>query len=223
MSSSHSLQDVRSHFVGQLASIEISTAIVSEIIKDSFIPWEVYRNIYQISSVFLVNSAINPQLHPRYLQLRRQLELEYHLLLLNPDFPFYSRHHTAEIIKNLEILESNNFNWENFSSKLPSPISTDRQNNRIMQKLLNNRDFLSILRRLNELTTDLEQQQRSIPTETIFARTAIHLDGKISHCYCQEIFHHPDKAMILKLHDRAIANAEKRWRESIEFIIDLVS
>lgn len=213
--------DLRSHFFGQIATIEISTAIVDEIVDEIFIPWQAYRQLYEISRSALVEAGIDRELHDRYLQLRRQLELEYHLLLLEPDFP--ARHPSAEITNNLEILGQNNRDWENIISKLPPPLTNERKTNLAVKQLLNDRYFLSVLRRLNKFKTSLDRQQQGIPSEKILARTSIQLDGTISHCYCQEIFHHPEKNTILQLHERIIANGEKQWRKTIEFVIELVN
>ncbi len=216
------LLDVGRHFFGQLATVEISTAIVDEITEDLFIPWEVYQHLYEISRASLVDSAMPPELQNRYWQLRRQLELEYHLRLLDPDFPLYSRHSQAEIANNLEILAQNNAAWEHLNSQLPPPLSSDRQSTLAVKQLLNDRYFLSVLRRLGKFKTALDRRQKLLPTEKILARTSIQLDGTITHCYCQELFEHPQQGRILKLHDRAIANGEQQWRGLIKFALDLL-
>jgi hypothetical protein len=216
------LWNLRSHFFGQIATIEISTAIVDEIVEEIFIPWEAYRQLYEISREALVDAGIDRDLHDRYLQLRRQLELEYHLLLLDPDSPLSSRALGDELTRDLEILGQNSRDWENLTSKLPPPLTSDRATNLAVKRLLNDRYFLSVLRRLDRFKNSLDRQQQGIPNEKILARTSIQLDGTISHCYCQEIFHHPEKNSILKLHERIIASGEQQWRKTIEFVIELV-
>ena len=64
-----------------ITAIEISTVIVEEIVDETFIPWEVYQALFYLSRPYLEQLAIDISLENRYLQLRRQLELAYCLLL----------------------------------------------------------------------------------------------------------------------------------------------
>ncbi len=64
----------------ELTTLEIQTMIVAEIPVESFHPWQVYQDIYQISPTLLQQQGISSPLGDRYLQLRQQLALEYSLI-----------------------------------------------------------------------------------------------------------------------------------------------
>ena len=91
-----------------------------------FIPWEAYQGIYYLSRSYLAQLTISPALHSRYLQLRRQLELGYCLLLVNPSSQLYSRALVSKIEGDLSILGQPDGNWEIIPSRLPEPIPQHR-------------------------------------------------------------------------------------------------
>ncbi|GAB4541714.1 MAG: hypothetical protein Tsb0014_33870 [Pleurocapsa sp.] len=214
-------------FLENFATIEINTVIVEEIVDDIFIPWEAYQEIYTISRPWLQASPIHTSLHHRYLQLRRQLELAYNLLLVDPSSQLYNRALAAEIKRNLPILATSKREWENISSKLPEPISqeTERPIAQI-EKLLSDRRFLTTLRQLKQNKTILDQRDRLLRNHsqdilnTTYAQTVIHLDGKIINRYTQQILDRRDREKLLQLHQYSVQTGEKQWRELLKFIFN---
>ena len=207
-----------------LATVEISTAIVAEIIEDVFIPWEVYQAIYSISRTSLTRSAIDLSLHHRYLQLRRQLELAYNLLLIDPHSPLYDRTLATEVKHNLPLLAQPSSTWENIPTKLPPPISSGRDSRQsTLNKLLEERSFLTILRQLGNTKTLLDRrdrylhQDRNTITDMTYAQTIIQLDSKITNRYAQTILEQSDRDKLLKLHEKSVAAAERQWRGLLKF------
>ena len=95
-----------------ITAVEISTVIVEEIVDEIFIPWEVYQAIYYLSRSYLEQSAIDLSLRNRYLQLRRQLELAYCLLLIDINSQLYNPTLVPEITRDLPILSQQNVDWE---------------------------------------------------------------------------------------------------------------
>ena len=206
------------------ATVEISTAIVAEIIEDVFIPWEVYQAIYSISRNFLTTSAIDLSLHHRYLQLRRQLELAYNLLLINPHSPLYDRTVVREVKQDLPLLAQSSSIWENIPSKLPPPISSvNGSTQSTLNKLLEERSFLYTLRQLGKTKALLDQRNRHLHqaqntiTDMTYAQTIIQLDGKIINRYAQTVLEQSDRDRLLKLHEKSVIAAEKQWRGLLKF------
>ncbi len=207
-----------------LATVEISTTIVAEIIEDVFIPWEVYQAIYSISRASLVTSAVDLSLHDRYLQLRRQLELAYNLLLIDPHSRLYDRTLTAEVKHNLPFLARGSNTWENIPTKLPPPISSDRDSTQsTINKLLEERSFLNTLRQLGNTKTLLDRrdrhlhQERNTITDMTYAQTIIQLDSQIINRYAQAILERSDRDKLLKLHEKSVAAGERQWRGLLKF------
>ena len=216
-------------FLENLATVEINTVIVEEIVDEIFIAWEVYQEIYAISRPWLRTSSINSALGERYLQLRRQLELAYNLLLVDPTSQLYNRALVAEIKHNLPILAKTGDKWEKIATKLPEPLSQERyQPTSQVNQLLSERRFLAILRQLGQAKTNLDRRHRLLshyPQEiinTIYAQTVMHLDGKIINRYTQQILDHSDRQNLLQLHQQSVQTGEKQWRELLKFIFDLV-
>ncbi len=208
-----------------LATVEISTAIVAEIIEDVFIPWEVYQSIYSISRTSLTTSAVDLSLHDRYLQLRRQLELAYNLLLIAPHSPLYDRTLIPEVKHNLPLLAQASSTWENIPSKLPPPISSDRDSTpSTLNKLLEERSFLNTLRQLGNSKALLDRrdrylrQDRNTLTDMTYAQTIIQLDSKIINRYDRAILERSDCDKLLKLHEKSVAAAERQWRGLLKFV-----
>ena len=105
-----------------ITAVEISTVIVEEIVDEMFIPWEVYQGIYYISRSSLEQSNIDLSLRSRYLQLRRQLELAYCLLLTDSNSQLYNRTLVREIRRDLPILSCDDSEWETIPTRLPQPV-----------------------------------------------------------------------------------------------------
>ncbi|MDJ0568338.1 MAG: hypothetical protein QNJ53_04765, partial [Pleurocapsa sp. MO_192.B19] len=134
-----------------ITTVEISTVIVDEIVDEMFIPWEVYQAIYYISRSYLEQSEIDLALSDRYLQLRRQLELAYCLLLVDPSSQLYNRTLVSQIQRDLPILTQQDLGWETIPTRLPEPIpSSSHQAIHTVQKLLHDRQFVNILRQLHK-------------------------------------------------------------------------
>lgn len=206
-------------WLDNLASIEISTEIVDEICDEVFIPWEAYRAIYEISRPFLENSGISLSLCDRFLELRRQLELAYALLLIDPSSRLYNRAAVKAVKQQLSILTSKNTrDWEHIPTRLPDPASITKIN-----RLLSDRRFLQTLHQLYRAKLQLERRQRNSASEiaSIYARTTIQLDGEIANCYDRAIFECRDRENLLKLHQRSVSAGQKQWRELLNFVASL--
>ena len=171
-----------------ITAVEISTVIVEEIIDEMFIPWEVYQGIYYISRSSLEQLNIDLSLRSRYLQLRRQLELAYCLLLIDSNSPLYNRTLVREIKKDLPILTQQNHDWEMLSTRLPKPIpSTRHQTMSGVNQLISDRSFVNILQQLHKRKValdkrDLIMSSSVVPndiTNSTYAQTSLQLDGKI--------------------------------------------
>ena len=208
-----------------LATVEISTAIVAEIIEDVFIPWEVYQTIYSISRACLATSSIDSSLHDRYLQLRRQLELAYNLLLIDPHSRLYDRTIVSEVKQNLPLLARSDSTWENIPTLLPQPISSDRNLTKSkLNKLLEERIFLNTLRQLGNTKALLDRRDRHLHqdrnniTDMTYAQTIIQLDGTIINRYAQTILERSDRGLLLKLHEKSVEAAERQWRGLLKFV-----
>ena len=109
-----------------ITAVEISTVIVEEIVDEIFIPWEIYQGIYYLSRCDLEQSAIDRSLRNSYLQLRRQLELAYSLLLVDVDSQLYNRTQALKIKQDLLVLSQKNADWETIPTRLPAPVPSSR-------------------------------------------------------------------------------------------------
>ncbi|MBE9042856.1 hypothetical protein IQ255_00295 [Pleurocapsales cyanobacterium LEGE 10410] len=212
-----------------ITAVEISTVIVEEIVDEMFIPWEVYQAIYYLSRSCL-ESTVDCSLRNHYLQLRRQLELAYCLLLVDPSSPLYNRRLVTEIKRDLPIL-SQSARWETIPSRLPEPIPSNRhQTMSAVNKLLGDRSFINILQQLHQRKTILDRRDRILRnsnfrqdiTGTPYAQTSLQLDGKIINRYSQAILERSDRALLLQLHERSTATGEQQWRGLIEFVLSLI-
>ncbi|MEY4519910.1 MAG: hypothetical protein RLZZ499_2510 [Cyanobacteriota bacterium] len=214
-----------------ITTVEISTVIVDEIVDEIFIPWEVYQAIYGLSRSFLEQSAIDLSLWNRYLQLRRQLELAYCLLLIDASSAQYNRLLVAEIKRDLPILSQQNVDWENIPTRLPEPISSSRNSMSQVNQLLKERQFINILQQLNKRKIALDRRDRILQsssrqhniTDTTYAQTSLQLNGKIVNRYSQAILGRSDRHLLLQLHERSTATGEQQWRGLVKFMLSLVA
>lgn len=215
-----------------ITSVEISTVIVEEIVDEMFIPWEVYQAIYYLSRSYIKQSGIDPTLGDRYLQLRRQLELAYCLLLIDPGSQLYSRTLVAEIKRDLPVLTQKDCEWETIPTRLPQPIPSKRhQTMSMVNKLLQDRQFVNILCQLNQRKTALDRRDRilrSSPlstniTDTTYAQTSLQLDGKIINRYSQAILGRSDRDLLLQLHEQSTTAGEQQWRGLVKFMLSLIA
>ncbi len=214
-----------------ITAVEISTVIVDEIVDEIFIPWEAYQAIYYLSRFYLEQSAIDLSLHNRYLQLRRQLELAYCLLLVDPNSQLYNRTLVAEITRDLPILSQQNVDWETIPSRLPEPIPVSRrQNMSAINKLLRDPQFINVLQQLNKLKSALDRRDRILRgssrqnniTDTTYAQTSLQLNGKIINRYSQAILGRSDRNLLLQLHEQSTSTGEQQWRGLVSFVLSLI-
>ena len=205
-----------------ITAVEISTVIVEEIVDEMFIPWEVYQAIYYLSRSYIKQSGINLTLADRYLQLRRQLELAYCLLLIDPSSQLYNRALVSEIKRDLPALTQANCEWETIPTRLPEPIPSNRhQTMSMVNKLLQDRQFANVLLQLNKRKIALDRRDhilRNSPltnniTDTTYAQTSLQLDGKIINRYSQAILGRSDRDLLLQLHEQSTTVGEKQWRD----------
>ncbi|NES25102.1 MAG: hypothetical protein F6K41_40900 [Symploca sp. SIO3E6] len=226
-----------------ITALEVNTMVVERITGDKFIPWEAYRDLYPISPTYLEQQGIHESLRDRYIELRKNLELEYMLLLSDPTSEFYdhtvldsaTQHHN-------EILSDPTVELEQMQSRLPDPytINTSQKASDLKQILKNGR-FLRSLRKMSELKGNLdnrnkalhkkqdeqsnlpsEEIEKAVKTDIIYAQTVIQLDGDLINRYSEEILAHPHRDVILQIHRDGVLSGQKQWREMLEFVIDLV-
>ena len=214
-----------------ITSVEISTVIVEEIVDEMFIPWEVYQGIYYISRSSLEQSGVSLSLRLRYLQLRRQLELAYCLLLVNSTSQLYNRTLAREIERDLSILSQPDSKWETLPTRLPKPVPSSRhQTMSEVNKSIGDRSFVNILQQLHKRKVALDKRERVIRsspvpndiTNSTFAQTSLQLDGKIVNRYSQAILERGDRNLLLQLHEQSTIAGEHQWRGMIQFMLSLV-
>lgn len=224
------------NLLANITTVEISTVIVDEIVDEVFIPWEVYQAIYHLSRSYLEQSAIDLSLWNRYLQLRRQLELAYCLLLVDASSSQYNRLLVAEVKRDLPILSQQNVDWETISTRLPEPIPSSRHSLAKVNQLLKEQQFINVLQQLNKRKTALDRRDRILRnssqpdnlhhlniTDTTYAQTSLQLNGKIVNRYSQAILGRSDRNLLLQLHEQSTATGEQQWRGLVKFILSLVA
>lgn len=214
-----------------ITAVEISTILVEEIVDEMFIPWEVYQGIYYISRSSLESSDVDISLRSRYLQLRRQLELSYCLLLVDPNSNLYNRTLVREIKRDLPILTRQDSEWETLATRLPEPVSRDRHRGMSdVNELLGDRSFIDVLQQLQKRKLGLDKRNRIINNSTLpnditnstYAQTSLQLDGKIVNRYAEAILNRSDRNLLLQLHEQSTAAGEHQWRGMIRFMLSLV-
>ena len=217
--------------IENISAVEISTVIVAEIVDEMFIPWEAYQGLFYLSSSSLEQSQVNLSLRSRYLQLRRQLELAYCLLLIDSNSSLYNRRLIKEIQRDLTILSQQDSEWETLATRLPEPIPRSRhQTMSAVNNLLGDRTFIDILQQLYKRKIALDRRERIINscdlpndiTDSTYAQTSLQLDGKIINRYSQAILGRSDRDLLLQLHQQSTTAGEQQWRGMIRFILSLV-
>ena len=214
--------------LGGIGTVEISTTIVDEITEEVFIPYEVYQAIYSISPHYLEELKIDRRLRDRYLQLRRQLELQYALLLTNNNSTLYSESLAPEVTRDLLILSRDTTTWENLPCRLPPPINANSsaESNKLAL-LLAEPQFNFRLRQLGNIKIALDRRNlQSTLTgnefDLTYARTVIQLDGKINHHYASKILEHPQQQEIVQLHQKSVEAGIKQWYKLLQFVSGIV-
>lgn len=204
-------------------ALEVNTLVVDEITPTRFIPWEVYRDLYPISNAYLEKQGVEPSLRSRYLNLRRKLELEYALLLSDPNSEFYNGALVATVKQDLPILTNSSLELDKIQTKLPPPEDVV-----LVQKLLENYRFVRGLRLLQEIKIALDYRHKKLkngdlaPQEWLYAQTTVHLEGSIINRYAEDILEHPQRDLILHLHLSGVESGEKQWRRLFGFVLDVV-
>lgn len=222
-----------SSLLGEVSRVEISTMIVDEITEDVFLPYEVYQAIYSISPIYLAELEIDESLRDRYLRLRRQLELQYALLLTDENSIFYSEKTARDVKRDLPVLAQDTTPWENLPFRLPPPVNSNRAaGNGVLYHLLAEPSFKYILRQLGNIKTALDrrnlrfsasvQSDYTIHSDITYAHTVIQLDGKISNCYASEIIQHPQQQEIVKLHQKGVEAGTKQWHKLFQFVTEII-
>ena len=226
-----------------ITALEVNTMVVAQITGDKFIPWEAYRDIYAISQDYLEQQEIHESLCDRYLELRKNLELEYTLLLTNPNSEFYDPSVLNSARGEGQMLTDPTVEMHDIQTRLPDPIQpTSPEDILKAQRVLEDSHFLRSLRKISELKAALDNRnkallkkqaeqegyiksevlQKAVKTDMIYAQTVIQLDGDIINRYSQEIFDHPHRETILLIHKEGVLAGERQWRGLLEFIINLV-
>ena len=214
-----------------ITSVEISTVIVEEIVDEMFIPWEVYQDIYYLSRSNLERSYVAHSLHDRYLQLRRQLELAYCLLLIDANSQLYRRILVQEVKRDLPTLTNKNDEWETIATRLPEPIPDNRYQMKEVNRLFKDSQFINVLQQLNKRKTALDRRDRVLRSapdsndigDLTYAQTSLQLDGKIINRYSQEILKRSDRELLLQLHEQSTTTGEQQWRGLIQFLVSLIT
>jgi len=226
-----------------ITALEVNTMVVEQITGEKFIPWEAYRDIYAISEGYLEQQGIHKSLCDRYIKLRKNLELEYTLLLTDPTSEFYDPTVVNSAREDDQILTDPTLELPELQTRLPDPIKPSSLEEILkVRKVLSDSRFLRSLRKMSELKTALDCRnkalhrkqdeqpgyaksdvlQKAVTTDIIYAQTVIQLDGDIINRYSQEIIDHPHRDVILQLHREGVTAGEKQWRGLLEFIIGLV-
>lgn len=226
-----------------ITALEVNTMVVERITGDKFIAWEAYRDIYPISQQYLEQQGIHQSLLERYIELRKNLELEYAILLSDPTSEFYDPTVLESATEGNQILTNPTLELHEMRSQLPDPINPTNSGEILkVREVLNNSRFLRSLRKISELKAALDNRnkallrkrneqlgriapdvlQKAVTTDLIYAQTVIQLDGDIINRYSQEILDHPHREVILQIHQEGVAAGEKQWRGLLEFIISLV-
>jgi len=226
-----------------ITALEVNTMVVEQITGEKFIPWEAYRDIYAISEGYLEQQGIHKSLCDRYIKLRKNLELEYTLLLTDPTSEFYDPTVVNSAREDDQILTDPTLELHELQTRLPDPIKPSSLEEILkVRKVLSDSRFLRSLRKMSELKTALDCRnkalhrkqdeqpgyaksdvlQKAVTTDIIYAQTVIQLDGDIINRYSQEIIDHPHRDVILQLHREGVTAGEKQWRGLLEFIIGLV-
>ena len=226
-----------------ITALEVNTMVVERITGEKFIPWEAYRDIYSISEEYLERQGIYESLRDRYIELRKNLEIEYTLLLSDPNSEFYDPSLLNSVEQASQILTDPTVEFKEIQTRLPDPLRpTSPEEILKAQRLLHNSRFLRSLRKLSELKAALDNRNKAllkkrdelpgyiqpdalnkaVTTDIIYAQTVMQLDGEVINRYSQEIFDHPHRDVILQIHREGVTAGEKQWKGLLEFIIGLV-
>lgn len=224
-----------------ITALEVNTMVVTRITGEKFSAWQAYRELYAIGTVDLERRQIHESLRDRYLELRRNLELDHALLVTNPNSELYDPA-MMNAVEDRRILTDPSLDIDSNSTLLPDPLKPTTSADIVrVQELLNDSSFLRSLRKMGELKACLDCRNQAIltmaaaypdslpsavanavKTDMIYAQTIIQLDGDIINRYSEEILDHPQKDLILQIHKEGVEAGEKQWRGLLGFIVDIV-
>ncbi|TVQ56412.1 MAG: hypothetical protein EA366_09935 [Spirulina sp. DLM2.Bin59] len=223
-----------------ITALEVNTMVVKQITGDKFMPWDAYLSLYSINTHWTARGNIHESLHHRYMSLRRDLEVEYLLLVCNPESELFDPN-IAQQQDQLLILSDPNALMDIAHSHLPNPlIPHNTVEMQKVQDLLHNSKFSRTLRKVAELKAALDNRNRilnrmdllppaaqaeavdqEIKTDVIYAQTVIQLDGDIINRYNEDLLSHPHRELLLQIHKESVTSGERQWRELLGFILDL--
>jgi len=218
--------DSLSDVLVDITALEVNTMVVEQITGNKFIPWQAYRDIYPISLEYLVSRGIHASLRDRYLSLRKQLEIEYCLLLID---------HNPTALQDCPILTNPTLSLDDIETKLPNPLDSGATAAEIknIHDLLDNSRFLRSLRKIFELKAALDNRNRllndpsatlnhsALPTDLIYAQTIIQLDGEIINRFDKQVLENEHKDLLLKIHKDGVMAGEIQWRGLLRFVVNL--
>lgn len=223
-----------------ITALEVNTMVVKQITGAKFMSWETYLALYSIDDHWTARSNIHESLQSRYLNLRRDLEMEYLLLACNPESELFDPI-LAQQQDKLQILSDPNASMNLGHTQMPNPfIPHDPAEMQKVQDLLHNSKFNRSLRKVAELKAALDNRNRilkrmdvlppavqaeameqEVKTDVIYAQTVIQLDGDIINRYDEDLFDHPHRDLLLQIHKESVTSGERQWRELFSFILDL--
>lgn len=227
-----------------ITALEVNTMVVERITGKKFLAWEVYRELFEIDESWRQSERIHPSLRDRYLTLRRDLELDYVLLICDPNSELFdptTQGRGAAQQERLQILRDASAPLDIANSQLPNPLQVyDTDELHRVQRLLNNASFSRALRKISELKAALDNRNRAllrvqhnhpevstqehanaITTDIIYAQTIIQLDGDVINRYNKDLLGHPHQDLILKIHRESVTAGEQQWRGLLGFILEL--
>lgn len=226
-----------------VTALEVNTMVVQDIDGDKFIAWEAYRDIYPISEEYLERLNIHKSLRDRYIEIRKNLELEYTLLLTDPESALYEPAYLETVRGNNKIMTEPTVELDEIQTQLPDPLRPTNPAEILKAKrLLTNSRFLRSLRKMSELKAALDNRskalhkkqgeqpahtssevlRKAVKTDMIYAQTIIQLDGDVINRYSEDLFDHPHRELILQIHREGVTSGERQWRGLLKFVIGLV-
>lgn len=225
--SSQQLLEYLQDILQNSTEFQVTTIVVDKIDYYKFIPQHIYRDIYLISQTHLKELKIHPSLWQRYLYLRKELELCYLNLLVNPNSEFYDSEKQVNIKKHIRLFDDPNLNWNTLLTKLPTPSSAAHQPSFYLEKLLNNNDFLKTLRQLGEIKFFLDKYNyhlslsnnlNILPANIIYSDSKFSLDGTIVHQCSHNLLDYPQAKLFLAIHQENIKQAQNQWQNWLLFL-----
>lgn len=223
-----------------ITALEVNTMVCREITGHKFMPWEIYRDMYPISEEYLAQQGIHSSLRPRYLSLRKSLELEFTLMMTDTKSEFYDPNVVASLGEDAPILTDSQVELAQIETKLLNPHNPNQCEK--LHRLLGNSRFLSLLRKTSELKAALDNRnqtlnylesqkgenlspqvrEKELQTDVIYAQTVIQLDGDIINRYSETIFDHPHRDLILQIHKTSVEAGHQEWRGLFGFVVNMV-